>query len=69
MSQVEQRPAPNCDTACCGGVLPGSWQQPDPAGDPGRHDYVPDGDQGCRYFQHRRAELLDKLLGEVRSEL
>ena len=46
--------------------MPGSWQRSDPLGDPGRHDYVPDADQGCSYFQHRRAELLDKLLGEVR---
>jgi len=63
--QVEERQQPDCDTACCGGVMPGRWTRPDPAGDPGRRDYVPDAAQGCSYFPYRRAELLDKLLGEV----
>ena len=66
-SQVEERQQPDCDTACCGGVMPGRWTRPDPAGDPGRRDYVPDAAQGCSYFPYRRAELLDKLLGEVGS--
>ncbi len=64
-TKVEERQQPDCDTACCGGVMPGRWTRPDPAGDPGRRDYVPDAAQGCSYFPYRRAELLDKLLGEV----
>ena len=63
--QVEQRQQPGCETACCGGVLPGNWTRPDPPGDPARHDYVPDAAQGCAYFPYRRAELSEKLLGEV----
>ena len=66
-TQVEQRQQPDCDTACCGGVMPGRWTRPDPAGEPARRDYVPDAAQGCSYFPYRRAELLDKLLGEVGS--
>ena len=45
--------------------MPGRWTRPDPAGDPGRRDYVPDAAEGCSYFPYRRAELLEKLLGEV----
>ena len=62
---MEPRQRPTCKTACCGGVLPGRWTRPEPTTDPGRYDYVANADQGCSYFQYRRAELLDKLLGEV----
>ncbi len=55
MVQVEKRELPTCGTACCGGVVPGSFRNSSNA--PNVHDYVADQNEGCSYFSYRRAEV------------
>mmetsp|Transcript_3550 Transcript_3550/g.10331 ORF Transcript_3550/g.10331 Transcript_3550/m.10331 type:complete len:816 (-) Transcript_3550:2377-4824(-) len=60
--KIEERKLPTCKTACCGGVVPGTFQNS--TVEAHAYEYVADESAGCSYFNYRRAEILDKLLGE-----
>ena len=53
--QVEERQLPDCEAACCGGVVPGNFTRP--PGDPPTCDYRADAGAGCQYFDYRRQEV------------
>lgn len=60
--KVEERSLPDCTSACCGGVVPGTFKNS--TTDPAVRDYVADDAAKCTYVDYRRAEIVEKLLGE-----
>lgn len=53
--QVEERQLPDCQQACCGGVVPGVFVAPE--SDPLALDYRAEQDADCQYFDYRRQEV------------